>query len=519
MAQRNSNGEGSIYHRKDGRFESAVILPTTAGTRKRLRFYGKTRAEVHCKLIEAKRLAHQGIPAAERNWRLDEYLDQWLREVVRKKDRPKTYDLYETTARLYLKPGLGSRSLKSLNVAIVQDFLDQRLKDGHSIRRVQVMRTVLSAALTRAMREELLQRNVARLVEVPTYKRAPVHPWSAEEAKHFLLSASDHPLVAAFGLLLLYGIRRGEVLGLRWCDIDFVENKLYIRHQLQRVQGGGLVLSPLKTDAGERDLPLLNMVSAVLTSHRATQDHARTVAGDGWMGTSDATEYVFTTPLGTPVDPDNFSNRTFHQLREQCQLRRVKLHHLRHTAATLLKNLGVPDRDIQLILGHAQISTTQMIYQHADMKTRRDALEKVESVYLRTIGGRWQQQRALPSKLPSTPNSLHKFTTFLSGGPGGTRTLDILLKRPFGEPENWSVTELMLVLKVRTKQWFVGRVAVKHCRQIQAFVRVRGPRSVWSLLNAWQQELPVRPSRSSIQGPSTMDNPEAAPLGNGVVSQ
>ena len=131
------------------------------------------------------------------------------------------------------------------------------------MRKVQVMRTVLSAALTRAMREELVVRNVARLVELPEWRRATIRPWSADEARQFLAVAKPDPLYAAFVLLIFYGLRRGEALGLRWEDIDFDAGTIRIRQQLQRIRGE-LLLAPLKTQAGKRDLPLLDVVRQAL---------------------------------------------------------------------------------------------------------------------------------------------------------------------------------------------------------------------------------------------------------------
>ena len=120
------------------------------------------------------------------------------------------------------------------------------------------MRTVLSAALTRAVREELIPRNVARLVELPEWQRTTIRPWTVDEAKRFLTAARSDPLYAAFLLLILYGLRRGEALGLRWADIDFEAGTIEIRQQLQRIRGQ-LLLGPVKTRAGKRDMPLLDL--------------------------------------------------------------------------------------------------------------------------------------------------------------------------------------------------------------------------------------------------------------------
>src|SRR5262249_53295548 len=158
------------------------------------------------------------------------------------------YAQCEMIARLYLKPGLGTLGLKQLSVPVVQNFLNQKLNEGHSIPKTQIIRKVLSSALTNAMRDEVVSRNVARLVVVPTHERDEVKPWTADEARRFLDVAKSDPLYPAFALLLLYGVRRGEVLGLRWCDVDFTNNVLHIRHQLQRI-GDSLQLGPVKTKA------------------------------------------------------------------------------------------------------------------------------------------------------------------------------------------------------------------------------------------------------------------------------
>jgi len=339
MAHKRVNGEGTIYRRKDGRYEGAAYLLTTGGTRKRIRVYGQTWQQAHDKLNAATANAQAGMPVPERQIKLSAYLDYWLEQFVKINLRPKTYEQYEIAVRLYLKPGLGSRSIGDLSVPMVQAFLNQLLKEGHSVRKVQIVRTALSAALTRAQREELVTRNVARLVELPTWQRAEIQPWSADEASRFLRAAEGHPLYPAFVLLLFYGLRRGEVLGLRWCDVDQMHGALHIRQQLQRV-GRTLTVGPVKTKAGQRDLPLLGTVDDALRAYQQLGPAARVSHVEG---TKNADEYglVFTTDVGTPIEPRNFV-RSFWRICNANGIRVIKLHHLRHTTATLLKNLGVP---------------------------------------------------------------------------------------------------------------------------------------------------------------------------------
>lgn len=163
---RRANGEGSVCRRKDGRYEGAAYFLTTSGQRKRVRVYGKTRREAHDKLVAAKTQAQAGIAIPDKSWKLGEYLDYWLGSIIRPNRRPATYEQYEWIVRLHLKPVLGGQFLNRLSVQLIQRFVNNLLSEGHSVRKVQLIRGTLSAALTRAVREELLVRNVARLVDL-----------------------------------------------------------------------------------------------------------------------------------------------------------------------------------------------------------------------------------------------------------------------------------------------------------------------------------------------------------------
>lgn len=369
------NGEGTISGpRKDGRYVGAFYALTTAGTRKRVYVYGRTREEAHDLLVQEQAKAARGIPVPAQSWKLGAYLDYWLEHVIKPTRRPATFALYEMTIRLHLAPALGKYQLKRLSVPIVQTFINGQVRDGQSVRNVQIMRQVLSAALSRAVREELVSRNVARLVELPTWEPAVVVPWSSPEALAFLTAAADDPLFPAFVLLLLYGMRRGEVLGLRWQDIDLGNQMIHVRQQIQRVQGQ-LHVGPVKTRAGSRDLPLLGLARIALATRQDQQDADRANLGSAWADTG----LVFTTRTGRPIEPRNLV-RSFIRICDDNSIRKIRLHTIRHTTASLLKDLGVPARDAQIILGHAHISTTQQIYTHVDEAARLDALGRLNKL-------------------------------------------------------------------------------------------------------------------------------------------
>lgn len=455
MAGKRSNGEGSIYRRSDGRWGASAFVDTTSGKRKRIHIYGPTRQDVHDRLAEKLAEARRGIRTPDKEWTVGAYLDYWLVNVVTPKDRPRTVELYEGCIRLYLKPVLGHVSLAKLTIQRFQAFLNEQLAAGRSVRSVHRMRNTLRAALSRAEREELIVRNVAKLAELPPYESKPGEAWTVGEAARFLQAAQAHRLYAAFMMPLIYGMRRGEVLGLRWGDVDFARNKLRIRQQLQRI-GGKLVQGPVKTAAGRRDLPLVALLREEL-ARMFVQRFGKPVA---MHSDQDAVcqELVFVSTAGTPVDPKNFANREFHRLCDQAGVRHIRFHDNRHTTATLLKNLGVPDRDIQLILGHAHVTTTQQLYQHADLEGQAKALAKAEQQLL-AVG---VAAKSAANNEFSTGESmiLHALTP---GGATGNRTQDTLLKRAVLTVVGNLPTPVTAQLRMCAYTHILGWVAVRMC--------------------------------------------------------
>jgi integrase len=180
-------------------------------------------------------------------------------------------------------------------------------------------------------------------------------------------------LYPAFVLLLVYGLRRGEVLGLSWRDVDLEHDVVHVRQQLQRVRGR-LRLGPVKTNAGRRDLPLLGVARSALLQHSELK--VLGAASHEWT----VEDLVFTTRTGRPVEPRNLA-RSFHRIIASHGLRAIRLHSLRRTTATLFKDLGVPPRDTMEILGHSRIAVTMEIYTGADDASRRAALTKLSALF------------------------------------------------------------------------------------------------------------------------------------------
>jgi integrase len=462
MVSKASNGRGSIYHRKDGRYQVAVRMTLPDGTSKRVYTTVRSKAEAEERLHEQLELNRRGIPTPARSWRVDDYLDYWLQEVVSAKNRPKTVELYEMYLRVYIRPALGRKQLRELSVKDVQTLLN-RVATDRSIRLAHGTRSVLRAALNRAMREELLPRNVAALTELPAWRRKAITPWSVAEANRFLMSTNGSPLHLPFQLLLTYGMRRGEVLGLRWADVDFEGCTIAVEQQLQRLHRE-LVVGPVKTDAGRRLLPLLPLTSRALLDAFKTAQASRARTADELITDGDL---VFVTSSGRPFDPDAFSD-SFQRLRERAGVRRITVHHLRHTAATMLKNLGVPARDAQLILGHAQITTTQELYQHGDLEGQARAISMIERQLSPAAGSRrGGQNGGQTNKSPTFISDFIDSTSVNSGGPAGDRTLDILLKSLSGYTLETLPTSVFGHLRALTRAHRIGAVVVKSGGQLR----------------------------------------------------
>ncbi|WP_315070721.1 site-specific integrase [uncultured Microbacterium sp.] len=470
-------GAGSIYLRKDGRYEATTRALTPGGGHKRVRVYGATRAEAHAKLHTIVDRTLKGIPEADRSWTVGDWLDHWLENSVKLRTRERTVELYEGLIRRYLKPNIGARRLKELSVSDFQDTINYLTRSGVGPRTIQQTRMVLSSALNRALRDELIHRNVARLVDLPKYTPKEIHPWTLTDAQAFLRAAQRHRWELGFQLLLTYGMRRGEVLGLRWQDIELGEGTIRIRQQIQRIQGE-LVAGPVKTDAGKRTLPLLPHIRELLSAASAERDESL------------EHDLIFTSTTGQPVEPGNFA-RAFQLLIEKAGLRRITVHQTRHTAATLLKSFGVQSRDVQLILGHSNVSTTEQLYQHGYIDEHREALQRVATALAGSVPGtpasvsvgvaadEISRQRRLISPSDTIEASVRQGTEtneerhltevemadFL-GGSGGTRTHDILLKSLISDLSADLPTSVLHHHHTRVRRLIFGAQAVKSCRQI-----------------------------------------------------
>ncbi|MEU0218410.1 site-specific integrase [Streptomyces sp. NPDC006265] len=376
--KRNPNGAGTITKRKDGRFQCAVYVLQPDGTRARKFAYGQTWAECDGKRRELLDKVDQGVPVPTKSAKLSDWLPYWLDNVIKPRRKLSTFDKYEAHVRLYLVPLLGAKRLESLGVADVRRFL-VRLEKETTAATAKESHRVLRSALSSACREELIARNVAKLVEPPRTDKPELHPWTLDETLDFLAASRKDPLYAAFVLAIAMGLRRGEIVGLRWSDLDLDNRVLYVRHQVQRRRG--VLYDDDPKSRRRRAVPLPALCIAPLRWHRLRQADARAKAGERWQ----ESDYVFATRTGRPVEPRNLY-RSFTRVAVSAGLRVIRLHDARHGTATLLTAAGVAPRVVMEILGHSQISITMDVYTHVVQDTQREAMSHMDRLLRRRPG-------------------------------------------------------------------------------------------------------------------------------------
>ncbi|GAB7109301.1 site-specific integrase [Streptomyces phaeofaciens JCM 4814] len=373
--KRNPNGAGSIWQRKDGRFEGRAYVPQPDGTRKRKTVYGATWEECDEKRQELVRRDRQGIPTPSRSAKLSEWLPYWLEEYIRPHRKRTTYVKYEMHVRLYLVPLLGSRRLESLTTANVRQMISKVTAQSSAATAKEAHR-VLRTAIAAACREELISRNVVQLVPAPRVEPRELRPWSLDETLTFLEAARTDPLYTAFVLAVALGLRRGEILGLQWRDVDLDRRALTVRTTLNR--GGRELYLDTTKNRRSRVIPVPLMCVAPLRWQRMRQAEQRAAVGADWH----ESDHVFTTRSGRPIEPRNLY-RSFLRISEAAKLPQVRLHDTRHGCASLLFAAGVAPRTVMEILGHSQIAVTMNVYTHVSDDHRREAMGHMDRLLKR----------------------------------------------------------------------------------------------------------------------------------------
>lgn len=375
-AGRRGNGEGSIGQRADGTWQARLTLET--GERKYV--YAKTRAEVAAKLAALVADRNRGLPInTDERLTVERFMRDWL-ETVKPQLKATTHRRYTDLVTLHMLPTLGRVQLAKLSAQAVQSLYARLLESGLSGTTVHHVHATLHAALAQAERLGLVPRNVSDLVRAPKMSRAEMHVLTLDEARRLQAAAAEHkPRWAAFYVLALHtGMRLGEMLALKWADLDMERGTLQVRHTASWTRERGWELTAPKTAGSKRSIRLDPGVVEVLRQHRTRQLAERLEAGPLWEDHN----LIFPNQCGKVQDGMNLLHYTHQPLLKRAGLPQVRLHDLRHTAATLLLQAGTNPKIVSERLGHSTVGITLNLYSHVTPDMQQEAAAKLAAALL-----------------------------------------------------------------------------------------------------------------------------------------
>lgn len=366
-----ANGEGSVYRRKsDGRWSASISLPNG----KRKHFLGRDRDEVVRKQRAALKGQDDGLPIIVERQTVAQFMQRWLK-ASKASLRPRTWERYEQYVRLHVEPTLGKHQLANVTPLHLQRLYSRKIEEGLSSTTVHHLHAMLHRALKQAVRWNVVPRNVADFVDAPRVEHHEITTLSAHQASKLLETAQGNRLEALYVTALTTGMRQGELLGLRWRDVDLERASVQIRGTMQATKEG-LQFAETKTRGSRRHVLLPSRTVDALRRHRAAQAQERLRLGPAW----EDNDLVFANEVGKPIAAGNLLKRSFEPLLKRAGLPRMRFHDFRHSAATLLLEQGIQAKIVQEMLGHTRISTTLDLYSHVTPTMQRQAADAFDAI-------------------------------------------------------------------------------------------------------------------------------------------
>jgi integrase len=367
--KRRASTEGNLRHRPDGRWEARLRYDG-----KRESIYGATQREVLEKAKARKDELAGGLPIVRDRQSLAAYLEDWL-DGKRSKLRPRTHVRYCQLLRVHVIPTLGKVALTKVTPQALERLYAARLDAGSAARTVRHVHAVTHNALEQAAKWGLVARNVASLATPPAAEQHEMVTFDEKQLNHFLGAAMGERFEALFVIAVTTGMRQGELLALRWRDVDLDRATLSVRQSLQWTKQGPLFTAP-KTKKSRRQIELTRSGVATLRAHRKRMIEQRLAVGDAW----EENDLVFPNEIGKPMDGSNLSERDLRRVLTRSGLPRIRFHDLRHTAATILLGRGVHPKLVSEMLGHADVRITLDLYSHVTPTMHREAAAVFDKV-------------------------------------------------------------------------------------------------------------------------------------------
>lgn len=383
MGTRRGHYEGHRYQRADGRWEWKITLPNGA----RRSFYGRTERQARDKKNQAIRDYEAGLAQNRERMTVNQYLREWLEHTAKERVRPSTYESYRSHIGVHIEPTLKGIRLRELSPDQVNKMLTHIVKSGASPATANRVRATLRTALSSATKSKYVTHNAAALSEPRKERKGRIEPLTIDQARMLIRETRDDRIGPLIEIAIMTGMRQGELLALRWDDVDLEKGVVHINRTLtwQKSEEGTHrktipVFSDPKTEQSRRSIRLTNdAVKAFSRQRRKAGELQQAATVKNWHPIPDE-DLVFPSAHGTPLNSSNVTNR-LKELLERLELPHQRFHDLRHLTASLLLAQGVDIFTVKEILGHSQISLTANTYGHLTDKLAHDAAERLNRAF------------------------------------------------------------------------------------------------------------------------------------------
>jgi integrase len=368
LAKKRAHGEGTIYFwEKKNLWVAKLSLPDG----KRKTKYGKTQREVRDWLITARKAMQDGIFVENDTITVSQFLNRYLDDYAVHSLRPSTIASYRHNIKNHIIPVIGHIKLSQLRADHLHALYNQKLEEGLSPKTVQNLHSIVHRTLNKAVKWGLVNYNISDKAEAPKYQKKEMKTWTGEQVKRFLSYMENDRWWTLYVLACGTGMREGEILALRWQNVNLDEGHLKVVQALQAVKGYGLIFVEPKSKKSRRMVVLPEFVVEALSIHKERQAGLR--KSPKW------TEHglVFTTNVGTPINPRNLI-RHFKKKIGEADLPEIRFHDLRHTTATLLLESNTHPKIVQELLGHSSIILTLDQYSHVIPTLQQEAAKSLD---------------------------------------------------------------------------------------------------------------------------------------------
>lgn len=369
MARRRANHEGTIYRRKDRLWCAQVSLDGH-----RLTKYGKTQRECHDWIKAMLDKIDSGLTYGSVHITLESFINSWL-NGKQLSLRERTVFQYRKIAENYILPRLGKMRIQDIRPVHILRMYSAIQEGGTGARTLQLVHTVLHNTFDQAVQEGTVLRNPIDAVKRPRWEHKEFKTFTEDEVRQFLLATAGHRHEALFYLALTTGMREGELLGLKWSDLDWNKGVLNIQRQLQRIEHKGLFFVSPKTKAGRRQIKLRQGMLDRLADHRRKQELERQQADNRWQ----ENDLIFPSSIEAPFEGHRIWDE-FKELLVKAGLPDMRFHDLRHTALSLLMDMGIAVTTVQQRAGHSKASVTTDIYGHSMSRSQDQAAEQIDEL-------------------------------------------------------------------------------------------------------------------------------------------